>query len=47
MARPRREATGRGDLIDPVWLIDLRLPPFLAPLHDDPRWQELMALCID
>jgi TolB-like protein/Tfp pilus assembly protein PilF len=30
---------------DNAWtfLLDLRLSPFLRPLHDDPRWQELMA----
>jgi TolB-like protein/DNA-binding winged helix-turn-helix (wHTH) protein/Tfp pilus assembly protein PilF len=44
LEKGRREATGAGDLIDPVWLTDVRISPFLAPLHDDPRWRALMAL---
>ena len=25
------------------WQLELRVSPFMAPLHDDPRWQALMV----
>jgi tetratricopeptide (TPR) repeat protein len=33
-----------GNLVEPVWVFDVRLSPFLVPLHGDPRWERLMAL---
>jgi TolB-like protein/DNA-binding winged helix-turn-helix (wHTH) protein/cytochrome c-type biogenesis protein CcmH/NrfG len=43
LEKGRDEArAGTGSLIDFIWLTNVRVSPFLAPLHHDRRWEELM-----